>query len=238
MRSSYDPSRTRSGRRPWRTALALGCLLAASSALRAETAESETAAAPSASDAVLASLQSRYEHIDDLRAEFVQEAYVASLGKRDVSRGRVVMQRPGRMRWEYVDPEERVIVLDAGTLRVYTPSEAQLQIAAATSGAFSPTALGFLLGEGDLRTDFTSETLDGEGRDEIGVLLRPRGDAAFERLEMWLAPASHQLRESVVVDVFGNRTSVRFAEISENAGVDAGAFDLQVPDGTDVIDLR
>lgn len=190
------------------------------------------------SDAVLGSLQSRYEDIRDLRADFVQEAHVASLGRNDVSRGRVVMQRPGRMRWEYVDPEERVIVLSEGTLRVYTPSESQLQIVAADGGAFSTTALGFLLGEGDLRADFTSEAIDAGPRAEIGLKLRPRGDAAFEHLEMWLEPESHQLRESVVVDVFGNRTSVRFAEITENTGVEDAAFEIDVPEGTEIIDLR
>jgi outer membrane lipoprotein carrier protein len=121
---------------------------------------------------------------------------------------------------------------------VYTPSEAQLQIVGAGGGAFSPTALGFLLGEGDLRADFTSEAIDAAEREEVGIKLRPRGDAAFEYLEMWLAPGSHQLRESVVVDVFGNRTSVRFSEISENSGVEETAFEIDVPEGTEVIDLR
>ena len=225
------------GQRTTFAVVAGACLLGALPALWTHAAESvESTASPS--ELVLGSLQSRYEHITDLRADFVQEAHVASLGKRDISRGRVVMQRPGRMRWEYIDPEERVIVLDGGTLRVYTPSESQLQIASAAGGAFSPTALGFLLGEGDLRAAFTSEKVEREDRDEIGLLLRPRGDAAFEYLEMWLEPESHQLRESVVVDVFGNRTSVRFAKIIENAGVDDAAFEIQAPEGTEVIDLR
>lgn len=235
MRSSFDRSRTSSAAF---AVVACACLLALSPFLRAGAAEKTVEESPTPSELVLVALQSRYEHVKDLRADFVQEAHVASLGKHDVSRGRVVVQRPGRMRWEYVDPEERVIVLDAGTLRVYTPSEAQLQIASAAGVGFSPTALGFLLGEGDLRADFASEELHVEGRDEVGLLLRPRGDAAFERLEMWLAPDSHQLRESVIVDVFGNRTSVRFAEISENAGVEDTAFEIEVPEGTDVIDLR
>ena len=68
--------------------------------------------------------------------------------------------------------------------------------------------------------------------------LRPRGDAAFEHIEIWLEPNSHQLRESVVVDVFGNRTSLRFTEITENAGVDDGVFEIRVPEDTEVIDLR
>ncbi len=218
------------------------CLLGAPLAFAAPATPATSTANEGESDdhgplAILGALQARYEGITDLRAEFVQEAHIASLGKRDLSRGHVVVQRPGRMRWEYVAPERRVIVLDGDTLRVYTPADAQLQIAG-LAGGFSPTALGFLLGKGDLRADFTSELLVQEERPEIGLRLRPRGDAAFEHLEMWLAPDSHQLRESVVVDVFGNRTSVRFTKIAENGGVDDAAFEIRVPDGTEVIDLR
>lgn len=239
MRFSFDRSRTTRRRTRFGVA-ACACLLGASLLLRtgaAETSEVEPPS-PASAESVLGSLQSRYEHITDLRANFVQDAHLASLGKHDVSRGRLVMQRPGRMRWEYLAPEARVIVLERGILRVYTPSESQLQIATATGGAVSPTALGFLLGEGDLRTEFTSERIEAEGRDEIGVRLRPRGDAAFEHIEIWLEPNSHQLRESVVVDVFGNRTSLRFTEMTENTGVDDDAFEIRVPEDTEVIDLR
>ncbi len=192
---------------------------------------------PEGVDSVLSALQARYEGITDLSADFVQEAHVASIDRRDVSSGRVVMQRPGRMRWEYSKPEKRVIVVDRGTLRVYTPSESQLQILQ-VSGAFSSMALGFLLGDGDLRESFVGERLDSRGRDEIGIRLRPREESAFEHLDVWLEKDSHQVRESVVFDLFGNRTSVRFASIHENRGVDEGAFEIDVPEGTEILDLR
>jgi outer membrane lipoprotein-sorting protein len=69
-------------------------------------------------------------------------------------------------------------------------------------------------------------------------MLKPKGDASFESLVLWLDPRTLQLRESVVVDLFGNRTRVRFEGISENAGVPASTFDLPAPPGAEVIDLR
>ena len=192
---------------------------------------------PEQVDSVLAALQARYEGITDLHADFVQEAHVASIDRRDVSSGRVVMQRPGRMRWEYNAPEKRVIVGDKGTLRVYTPSDSHLQILQVT-GAFSPMALGFLLGDGDLRESFVGERLESGAREEIGIRLRPREESVFEHVDLWLAKDSHQVRESVVFDLFGNRTSVRFASIRENTGVDETAFEIDVPEGTEIVDLR
>jgi outer membrane lipoprotein-sorting protein len=41
-----------------------------------------------------------------------------------------------------------------------------------------------------------------------------------------------------VVDLFGNKTRVRFDGITENAGVPASSFELPTPPGAEVIDLR
>jgi outer membrane lipoprotein-sorting protein len=121
---------------------------------------------------------------------------------------------------------------------MYAPADKKLQIARLDPKTFSPTALSFLLGEGNLAESFTAEALREEGRKEIGLRLRPRNDSGFEHLDLWLAPGDYQLRESVVVDLFGNRTAVRFSEIVENEAVPDTTFSIDVPEGTDVIDVR
>jgi len=187
---------------------------------------------------VLDALQKRYNRIKDLRAEFVQTSHVVSVGRKEVSNGLITVMRPGHMRWEYSAPEQRVIVMDGETLRIYSPADRQLQIASLRSGAVSPTALSFLLGNGILREIFeVAGTLE-SNRNELGLKLRPKQDSGFEFLELWLDPRTYQLRESVVVDLFGNRTRVRFQEISENTGVVEEDFSIEVPDDTEVIDLR
>ena len=64
---------------------------------------------PAGADAVrvLDAVQARYESVRDFSADFVQTATVASLGRSEVSRGQVWVKRPGRMRWEYSEPEAR-----------------------------------------------------------------------------------------------------------------------------------
>ncbi len=158
----------------------------------------------------------------------------------------MIVKRPGKMRWEYEKPDGRVIVLDGSAIRIWSPEEKQLQIAPLSAENVSPTALGFLLGRTVLRDSFEAKALSEPGRSERGLLLRPKSDASFESLTLWLDAKSLQLRESVVVDLFGNRTRVRFADIVENAGVQPAAFEFAAPAafefaapaGTDVIDLR
>jgi len=190
------------------------------------------------SEELVEAVQTRYDSVRDITARFEQESVVASIDKKEVSSGDVTIKRPGRMRWEYARPEPRVIALDGETLRMYLPGDAQLQIAPLGVGAFPPTALDFLLGNGKLDASFEAEELEDSGRPERGLRLRPRDDSSFDYLEIWVSPDDFQLRESIVVDLFGNRTAVRFQGIEENRGVEDSVFEVAVPEGTEVIDLR
>ncbi len=187
---------------------------------------------------IVASVQARYEAVRDLRAEFIQRSLIASLGRDEESRGRVFVKRPGRMRWEYSEPEPLVIALDGDTVRLYTPSERQLQIVPLGAGAFSPTALDFLLGDGDLLATFEAVRLSDTEQGDLRVELRPREVVRFEMLELIVEPDTYQLRGSVVVDLLGNRTEIRFRELVENGGVTDVHFTIEVPADTEVIDLR
>ncbi len=188
-------------------------------------------------------LQEHYDGVKDLRADFVQTSHVAAVGRKDVSNGTVKVLRPGRMRWEYAKPQGRVILVNRDTLKIYSPEDKQLQIASIEAGAVSPTVLSFLMGDFVLRDLFEARSLSPDAGSEspgssVGLKLVPREDAGFAHLELWLDPKSHQLRESVVVDLFGNRTAVRFGSVIENSGIGERDFSLTVPDGTEVIDLR
>jgi len=228
--SSQTPQKVRRGSGTTR-ALSLGlCIVGAALLGNGE--------APTAATKLVDAVQRRYEAVQDIAAKFEQEAVVASIGKTERSSGSVTIKRPGRMRWEYRSPEERIIALDGDTIRMYLPEDQQLQVASLDAGVFPPTALDFLLGEGKLDQSFEAKELEANGRSELGLRLEPRTDQSFDYLEIWVSPEEHQLRESVVVDLFGNRTSVRFSEMAENQGVEDAAFKVDVPAGTDVIDLR
>jgi outer membrane lipoprotein-sorting protein len=185
------------------------------------------------------SVQARYDAVKDVRASFEQTSYVASLGKEDVSRGRVVVARPGRMRWEYTEPEPSVIVVDRTSVQLYSPSEKKLEIMPLNAGALSPTALGFLLGEARLRDTFRVErTTQSRDGGEIGLVLVPLEESGFDSLEIRFERDGLRLRESVLLDLFGNRTRVRFDSVVENSGVEENSFTIAVPDETEIIDLR
>jgi outer membrane lipoprotein carrier protein len=186
----------------------------------------------------LDAVQKRYDAVRDLRASFAQTSFSAALGTETVSKGTVIVERPGKMRWEYAAPDGRVIVLDKESIRIWNPEENQLQIAALSAGTVSPTALGFLLGQAVLRDTFVAEVISEPARAERGLRLRPKSDGGFESLELWVDPNTYQLQESIVLDLFGNRTRLRLDEMRENSGVKSSEFELIVPTAAEVVDLR
>ncbi len=194
-----------------------------------------TAQAGDALDAI----QARYDGVRDMRADFEQTSYMASLGKESSSEGSVLVERPGKMRWEYGKPDGRVIVLDGETIRIYDPSDKQLQIATLVEGGVNPTALSFLMGDGVLGEMFDAKPIDAKERKELGLRLTPKdGDQSFESLELWVDAKTHQMRESRITDLFGNKTTLRFKNVVENNGAKKAEFEVTVPEGTEILDLR
>ncbi len=213
-------------------------LLAASAGARAEPAAQDAAAA----QAVAASVQAFYDQTTDVSASFFQ-TYVNKLYKRvDRSKGRVVFKKPGMMRWDYAQPNGKVVVSNGKTLLVYEPGEdgEPGQVARQPiSQAQLPQALSFLMGTGKLQDSFTFGLLDPahEGFPGGDVLeLRPkRPTPQYQRILFYVerTPALRGLvRRVVIVDPSGNRNRFDFSALKFNSGVSSALFDWQPPKGT------
>src|SRR5688500_1864430 len=100
---------------------------------------------------VARAVQAFYDQTRDVSASFHQ-TYVNKLYKRtDRSSGRVVFKKPGMMRWDYAQPNGKVIASTGKTLTVYEPGEAGEPgqvIEQTIAQAQLPQALAFLMGTG------------------------------------------------------------------------------------------
>lgn len=213
-------------------AFALGLLLAIST----PPARADDACAAEVADRV----QQRYEKVRDLRARFEQQTERAALGgaKSDalVARGEVVFAKPGKMRWTYESPEPSLVVSDGETLWIYDEKAREVQKLSLGEGFLSAAGLQFLLGEGKLADEFriTAQGCDGE---TATLLLLPKRDAQYERLDLTVERKTGAVRETGVVDLFGNRTRVAFEGVRENAGIERDLFRFVVPKGVRVIEM-
>jgi len=207
-------------------ALALGFALIGGPARAGGEAPAADAPAADCAVAVTDRVQARYEGIRDLEAHFRQtsRSVAFSGGSQEMeARGVAVFAKPGRMRWSYEAPEPSLVVSDGETLWIYDPAAKEAQEFPVGQGFLSGTAVQFLLGEGRIRETYEVRA-DGCGGDTVHLTLVPREDATYERLELQVAAASGDVRETAVVDLFGNRTEVAFESVRTNLGPDPQTF--------------
>jgi outer membrane lipoprotein carrier protein len=229
--------RARRRRRMTRQTLAAALALAL---LPFTVAAAEPAADAACAAAVAERVQRRYDAVRDLRARFVQRTTSVALGSAAAdsleSRGEVVFAKPGRMRWSYESPEPSLVVSDGATVWIHDPAAREAQELPLGPDFLSGAAIQFLLGDGRLVEEFEVDAR-GCGAPLVQLLLTPRRDSSYERLELRADAKSGEIRSTVVVDVLGNRTEVELSDVRVNTGPAASLFRFEPPEGTRVLSV-
>ena len=103
---------------------------------------------------VVDKVDSRYEQTQDFQADFSQETKIEGFETRLSSTGRVLLKKPGMLRWDYVEPSVEQIFVDGDQVMVYTPEHKQVVKAKLTQIAASKAPLALLQGAGKLAEQF------------------------------------------------------------------------------------
>ena len=186
-------------------------------------------------------MQSFYDSVTDLEGRFVQSTEAVGIGaslggEESQATGRVVLAKPGRMRWEYEAPEPSLVISDGKSLWIYDPLAREAQHLAVTEEYLSGAALQFLMGGGVLLEEY-----DVEGKrcspDQVDLVLHPKSPATYESLELRANRETGQIVETVLVDILGNTTRLSLHSMQTNRSPDASRFVFIAPPGVRVIDL-
>jgi outer membrane lipoprotein carrier protein len=207
---------------PMTAALVTAVLLAAPPAADRSVAES-----------VVRRIEERHSGAGDLTARFVQVYRSGLLGREVTERGIVSIKRPGRMRWDYKDPEPKTFVSDGRTFFFYVPADRQVVVRSQDGERSIPSLL--LSGKGDILGQFAAEMQTPPGEGLLRVRLTPRKpEPEIETVTVDVEP-SGRIREIQVDDGQGNRSRFRFDDIRENVGLSDKIFRFEVPPGVEVI---
>lgn len=174
----------------------------------------------------------RFLELDGFRAEFTQTVYDAGHNVVAASKGRLLLSRPGRFRWEYTEPSGQIIVNDGLNLIVYDADldQASVQPAHEVLGDAPITLLG---GEEPLDARFHVKTEEAqEGLDWI-ALTPKSNELEFVRIRLGLYV--ERVVRMEMFDRFDQRTDVEFSHFELNPEIAADAFRVELPKTTDVV---
>jgi outer membrane lipoprotein carrier protein len=188
--------------------------------------------------AIAQAVDERYNHLRSVQAEF-SEIYRGA-GMERTESGTLWLKKPGKMRWEYRSPRDKLFLSDGKDAWFYIPGERQVRRTAVKKLDDLRSPLAFLLGKTKLVKELQGLSLapDVAPLAAGDVLLRGVPKNLADRVSQVLLEITpeHWIRRILIEEVDGSVTEYRFSNYRENVDVPDRQFQFVVPDGIEVID--
>ncbi|MFZ5774761.1 MAG: LolA family protein [Thermodesulfobacteriota bacterium] len=182
-------------------------------------------------------LQSQYETTKSMAADFQQTTSMPGAGRKRFGSGRVVILKPGRIRWDYETPDVQVLITDGKKAHLYFAASAQMIVRPVAEYLNSDITYSFFAGSGDIVRDFEvspPERPDGAGL--VAIKLTPKKPhPQVAMLHVWV-DRDFVLQRLEIVDHFGSITDLVFSNIRKNQPVSGDTFRFTPPAGTEIIE--
>jgi outer membrane lipoprotein carrier protein len=195
-------------------------------------------ASAAATEQTVAKVQAFYDSTTSFVSPFTQEFFVKSHNVRKESKGTVTFSKPGKMSWDYENPQGNRVVSDGTTLKVYEAANKQLFEQNIDKSQY-PAALSFLTGTGKLGDSFSFVMYPGESMNFPGGLVlvgTPKKESpAYTKVLFYVDSSTFHVRRALIVDAQGNRNRFDFVEPKVNVQVNETTFKLNPPPGTQII---
>jgi outer membrane lipoprotein carrier protein len=195
--------------------------------------------APPDAAAVLRSLEEAGRALKTMQAAFVETKVLVLLDEKTESRGSVVLEVPGRLRWNYETPTPGTMIVRDGKYLRYFPASKQVFRGAAKGEAdllvgFGPGAAG--LGRKYEVTLVGDETVGGRAAHVLDLVPRAGQGGLFTAIRLWVDAERSVPVQTRLTEPTGDHTTIRFERARLNEKLPAGVFDVKLPG--DVIEVK
>ena len=202
------------------------------------SSHSEETALPSMSvDEILARVEKIYT-ASRFSTAFIQTSTIKAMEITDSASGKLYVQYPGKMRWEYLEPESQIIVTDGLQLWMYRPEDNQVMLGQASTFFSEGKGAGFLSDIRLLRKDFKITLEDIRFGDFYNLKLIPvetNWDIAYVRL--LVSRTTFRIAQVFTYNAYEDVTRIELVNPQFNESFDNAFFTFEIPKGVDVLRL-
>lgn len=179
-----------------------------------------------------------YNRLQSLKADFT-EIYSGSGTERTES-GVLWLKKPGKMRWEYRSPKEKLFLSDGKQAWFYVPGDGRVQKIPLKKLDDMRSPLAFLLGKTKLEKelDGLSAARDVKPMNPDNTVLRGVPKFMPDRVNaivLEITPGS-EISRIIIDEADGSVTEYRFTDQHVNAEVSDSSFRFKAPAGVEVVE--
>lgn len=204
----------------------LGIAVCLSTFLWAETA-------PNVSE-ILNKIESRYNNIKTLQVNF-NETYTAPGRGRRTESGTLYLRKPGRMRWDYSQPQGKQFLADGKYFYLYSPGVNRVQKVNPKQSADMHAPLAFLLGRINFQKDFRRFEARPEGSDVWIKAIPTSDDLPYKEVDFRVGPDT-VIKHVRVVNQDQSMIDFDFSQEKANPALQDSLFVFKAPDGAQVVE--
>lgn len=189
-------------------------------------------------DSLAARLEQKLRSLKSLQADFDQFYFSGTVTQPLHEKGRLYLQKPNLMRWEYAEPEPKVFLYKDEIFSQYYPEDSQLIRNSLAGAQYESEVLTLLSGQKSLQENYlvAPDLSSPEARAAGRLKLVPRVEGEYSSITLDADPRTGLIRRAVFEDTAGNRTEFIFNKIKENPTLKASVFILEVPPDTEIFD--
>ena len=175
-----------------------------------------------------------YNNLKSLQADF-EESYRGAGVSRTES-GVLWLKRPGKMRWEYRTPREKLFISNGKEAFFYVPGEQQARRAKLEKIDDLRSPLRYLLGKTKLEKEFDNlQLIGGQGASLVLEGVPKVMSDRVQRVRLELSP-SYRIDRILIEEIDGATTEFRFARQIENLAMADEKFRFEAPPGVQVLE--
>ncbi len=171
-----------------------------------------------------------------LQAEFEHFYYSSTVATPLREFGICYFQKPGLMKWHYRKPEEKIYLLKDTIIESYFPEDNQLLRSSFAKEDESDILL-LLSGKQGLLENYTAEfsPFPTENTNVQQIKLTPKKEDIETFILLEISTKTWMIQKAVFFDWAGNKSEFHFNRIRLDTSLPKKTFELNVPEGTEII---
>jgi len=190
---------------------------------------------------IVKKIQDQYQATQSLEADFIQVNHYEGFTNTFASKGRLYIKRPGKLRWDYLEPIKEQVFVNENKVWVYVPEHKQVVLSRLAQENDSQLPIHLLSWVAQLEQEFdihpekeaASET---ELETASTLILIPKeGRGGPKKVTLEIDPKTSLIHKITLHEAEGNTATFTFSQIKTNHDLKDSWFVFTPPNDVEVV---
>ncbi len=187
-------------------------------------------------DQLLDGLEKRYSK-NEFMADFSQVSKLKVLEIDETASGKAMFSHPGKMKWEYLQPQQHQIITNGKSLWIYRPDQNQVLLGNAQNFFKQGSGGAFLSDIAIVRKKYNISIKESSKETFTLSLIPQTKTPEIQSILMIVSKENYNIQKIITSNIYEDTIEITFHKI-EFKDIDDSVFNFNIPENTNVIQME